>query len=102
MQLLTKALLKRFEQVGDQDVPDPVVVAKFFGGSAYTFFVTAYYPAERLFFGYATFQDGNGELGYTSQDELEAVRFPPFRLPVERDLYWTEKPLSKAKAEIGE
>lgn len=33
------------------------------------------------------------EWGYFSLREIETVRFPPFGLPVERDLYWKPQPV---------
>lgn len=32
-------------------------------------------------------------------EELAQVRVPPFRLPIERDLYWTPAPLSEIASE---
>ena len=66
------------------------VIVKFFGGGRYTLFVT---EAEKkddgdyLFYGYVVSPLGPeyDEWGYTLFSELEAVRFPPFQLRVERD-----------------
>ena len=54
-----------------------------------------------IFFGFASlFADPMmDELGYVSLKELEEVRLP-FGLTIERDLYWSEKPLSEAKEEL--
>lgn len=99
MKLLTKALeqklIKNYQenqkQIGKADFA-PVV--KFFGGNC-TWLVTEYDPESRMFFGLADLGMGHPELGWISRDELEELRFPPFRLPVERDLYSTyDKPLS--------
>ena len=62
-------------------------VVKFFGGGAYTWLITEYDPESRMFFGLGDNGQGFPELGYISRDELEAMRFPPFGLPVERDRY---------------
>jgi hypothetical protein len=96
MKLLTQALLKRFAEVGDQeDVRDPIVIAKFFNPTgAGTWYAVSYDPADRIFFGYVSiFGDHNDEWGYFSLDELEAFT-GRFGLGIERDLYWTEKPAS--------
>lgn len=69
---------------------DAPVIVKFFGGGRYTLFVT---EAESLeggdyrFYGYVISPLGPDcdEWGYTLFSELEAVRFPPFGLRVERD-----------------
>jgi hypothetical protein len=56
MQLLTKELLKRFEKVGRQEeVSDPIVIAKFFNpAGAGTWYATEYDPEARKNFS-ATF-----------------------------------------------
>lgn len=93
MKLLTKAieekLIKNFrenEESGDKSFK-PVV--KFFGGSSCTWLITEYDPENRLFFGLADLGMGCPEMGWISRDELESLRFPPFRLPIERDRHTT-------------
>ena len=92
MRLMTKQLEKRFAQVGSQEnVKDPVIVAKFFNpqGSG-TWYATEYEPEEKMFFGYVSiFGDWNDEWGYFSLAELESY-VGPWGLGIERDLYWTE------------
>ena len=93
MRLMTPELEKRFVQVGSQeDVKDPVIVAKFFNPTgAGTWYATEYDPKQRLFFGYVSiFGDHNDEWGYFSLDELESY-VGRFGLGIERDLYWQEK-----------
>ncbi len=91
MRLLTKTLLKRFAQVGEQDIPDPVIVTKFFDpcGIA-TWYATCYLPDEKLFFGWAEVVPGGGEWGYFSLNELQSYK-GPLGLGIERDLYWKEQ-----------
>jgi hypothetical protein len=100
MKLMTKALQKRFAQVGRQEsVKDPIVVAKFFypAGSG-TWYATEYDPESRLFFGYVSiFGDWNDEWGYFSLAELESFT-GRFGVGIERDLYWQEMPASQAIA----
>jgi hypothetical protein len=94
---MTKALEKRFAEIGSQEtVKDPIVVAKFFNSfGAGRWYATEYIPDERVFFGYVSiFGDWNDEWGYFSLDELESVK-GPLGLGIERDLYWTEKPMSE-------
>lgn len=88
MKLLTKELKKRFEETGIQDIPNPLVICKFFGGPA-TWYATAYYPNDNTCFGYVTGL-GYDEWGYFSITEIEALRIPPLGLPVERDLHFKE------------
>jgi len=97
MKLLTKKLLKRFEEVGRQEsVKDPLVIAKFFNPTgAGTWYATEYYPETREFFGYVSiFGDYNDEFGYFSLDELENYK-GQFGLGIERDLHFGEHKLSE-------
>ena len=97
MKLLTKALEKRFAQVGSQEnVKDPIIIAKFFNPTgAGTWYATEYDPKDRIFFGYVSiFGDWNDEWGYFSLDELESYK-GRFGLGIERDLYFGEKPASQ-------
>ena len=96
MKLLTKALIARFAQVGRQEnVDDPIVIAKFFNpyGSG-TWYATEYNPEDRCFFGYVTGL-AEDEWGYFSLDEMQAVKVPPFGLALERDKWFDEGPFSQ-------
>lgn len=96
MKLLTEKIIKRFAEVGLQDEdPDPLIIAKFFGGPG-TWYAISYDPEWNTCFGYVTGLDYD-ELGSFSIDELESVRIPPFGLPIERDLYFIECRLSDIK-----
>jgi hypothetical protein len=100
MELLTKRLKARFAKVGRQEgVEDPLVIAKFFAPSGEaTWFATEYYPEVNQCFGYVqglSPHPEDDEWGYFSLDELKGVRVPPFNLPIERDLHWTEGPFNK-------
>ena len=104
MQLMTKELEKRFAKVGSQeDVKDPVVVAKFFNpAGAGTWYATEYNPDSRVFFGYVTiFGDYNDEWGTFSLDELEEYK-GTFGVGIERDLHFTEQPISQVKPQTVE
>lgn len=95
--LMTKEMEKRFKELGEQDVPNPVVVAKFFHPfSNWYWFATAYDPETRCFFGYVMGHED--ELGYFSLDELEETLIKG--LPIERDLYFSETTLDKIKEEF--
>jgi hypothetical protein len=95
MRLLTKALIKRFAEVGGQDIPDPIVVTHFFDpcGSA-DWYVTAYVPEDNVIFGWVGIVPGCGEWGYTSIDELQSYK-GHLSTGIERDLYWEEKRASE-------
>lgn len=98
MTLLTPELLARFGVVGCQDgMPDPLVICKFFNPcGAATWYVTEYLPDEHVCFGYISGLSLDGdEWGYFSLTELESILCPPFDLPIERDLYFTEARFSQ-------
>ena len=97
MQLLTKELLARFAKVGRQEeVSDPVVIAKFFNPTgAGTWYATEYDPKEKIFFGYVSiFGDECDEWGYFSLNELEEYR-GRFGLGIERDINFGERKISE-------
>lgn len=90
--LMTKAIEKKLvanflKNESRPDDMDLVPVVKFFGGGACTWLMTEFDPEEKVFFGLCDLGLGCPELGYVSLAELEAIRFAPFNLPVERDLY---------------
>lgn len=94
MKLMTKAIEKRFAEVGRQEhVKDPIIITKFFyPRGAGTWYATEYNPEDRCFFGFVTGL-GSDELGYFSLTEIEQFR-DSWGLGIERDLHWSEKPLS--------
>lgn len=96
MKLITKALEKKFEQVGDQSLEEnPLIIAKFFspvGGA--TWYASEYDPKTKICFGYVKdlVPSENGmfdEWGSFSIDELESVQLP-FGLKIERDIHFSE------------
>ena len=101
MKLLTKAILKRFEEVGRQDIEDPIVICKFFNpAGAGTWYATEYNPKDKIFHGFASIFGGyNDEWGDFSLEELENYR-GPFGLGIERDLYFPEIRFSEAMAKV--
>jgi len=97
MQLMTKAIEKRFEKVGSQEeVKDPIVIAKFFNaGGAGTWWATEYNAKDKIFFGYVSiFGDHCDEWGYFPLEELQNLK-GAMGLGIERDLYCGEKPISE-------
>lgn len=96
MKLMTKAIEKRFAQLGRQDHPKAIIVAKFFNPvGAWTWYATEYSPVDRIFFGMV--HGHEKELGSFSLDELESIK-GPLGLGIERDLHWTEKTLEELEA----
>ncbi|HFC12985.1 MAG TPA: DUF2958 domain-containing protein [Anaerolineae bacterium] len=93
MKLLTKALRKRFEQIGRQEEsPDPIIVCKFFDPcSQWTWYATEF-DGNDTFFGYVV--GSAKELGYFSLTELSEFR-GRLGLGIERDLHFDECKLSE-------
>jgi hypothetical protein len=92
MKLLTEEIIKRFAEVGSQEnVEDPIVIAKFFNPTGIGYwFVTEYNPEEKIFFGYVSlFGDYNDEWGSFSLAELEEFKGLG-GLGIERDLHFEE------------
>ena len=93
MQLLTKAIEKKLrlqhtatKEAGGANLHHKPVV-RFFGGSSFTMLASEMDDDGNLF-GVTDMGLGYKEMGLTSITELAAVKFPPFGLPVERDLHW--------------
>lgn len=63
-------------------------VVKFFGGGACTWLISEM-DENGYMFGLCDLGFGTPELGYVYLAELEDIRFPPLRLGIERDMYWT-------------
>ena len=73
------------------------VLVKFFGGSAANWLITEGEPqpnGDWLLYGFVTlglpdeYEKGKllWEWGYVTLNQLKEIRFPPFKLPIERDL----------------
>lgn len=127
MKLITKSIAKKIPALYSTDeLPGDkkMAVVKFFGGGSFTFYVfeanvyvkespgsVGQYPLadavkenklrngweEIEFFGYVT-GVAEPELTYMTLSQLQEMRFPPFNLPVERDLYYTPESLATIKA----
>lgn len=70
---------------------DAVAQVKFFTPwSGWTWYASEYNPEHRIFFGVVVGLER--EFGYFSLEELEGIRGPG-GIRIERDLYWTPKPL---------
>jgi len=98
MKLLTKEIIKRFKEVGEQDVEDPIVIAKFFNPNGLgTWYAIQYNEEEKVFFGYVSiFGDSFDEWGSFTLQELEEYR-GQLGLGIERDMWFGEKRFSEIK-----
>ena len=102
MELITKEIEKKLPKLYSQENnPDPVCILKYFTPDAgWTWFIVSgekQKDGDWLFFAKVVSpMCPDGELGYVTLSELKTVR-GALGLPVERDLYWEPKPLSKCK-----
>ena len=89
MELLTKKIIERFREVGNQGgKEDPLVIVKFFNPTgAGTWWATEYDEKNKLFFGYVSILGGAcDEWGSFSLEELKSVKGIG-GLGIERDLH---------------
>ena len=95
MNLLTQEIISSLPKLqATVNEVDPLVRCKFFlPGTGWTWYVIEY-DGEDLMYGYVVGLER--ELGYFSFKEIISVR-GPMMLGVERDLYFTPKPLSKIR-----
>lgn len=99
MKLLTKELLKKFEEQGSTENMSPneiKVIAKYFNpvGNG-TWYAVEWLPEDEVFFGFVSlYNDWNDELGYFSLEELESYQ-GPLGLGIERDLYFGDHTLQE-------
>jgi hypothetical protein len=87
-------LFKDYPLYSQEQIKDPLVVAKLFdpAGSA-TWYLTEYDPEEKRAFGFVTGLQID-EFGYVSLEELESIE-RPYGITIERDLYFMQKPLTE-------
>ena len=98
MRLLTKAIKTKLLKNGavnnvhksiDGNTEDFKPVVKFFGGAAGTWLISEMDPENPdILFGLCDLGFGEPEIGNVSLSELQAVRFKPFGLGIERDLWF--------------
>ena len=106
MKLLTKEIIKKMPHPGEiKDAKTAPIIVKFFGGGSYTLYVIAASAfikdggevkladmegkdvIDIQLFGYVTGLQCD-EWGYASFNELKELKFPPFGLGIERDMYF--------------
>ena len=78
------------------------VVLKLFGGSNMTWLITEIEPNNDTMWGLADIGMGCCEYGTVSLSELQAVKFPPFGLGVERDMHFNGGKVSDFRAYYDE
>jgi len=101
MKIITKAIEKAFEKQGDTSnlsMSEIKIVMKLFGGGAFT-----WYLYEKLdddtYMAYVNLGDAEmSECGRVSMQELLSIKFKPFGLGIERDMYF--EPLSRTLEDV--
>jgi len=98
MKLITKEIQKKLEankKKTDETGVTGDVVLKLFGGPNMTWLITEIEEDQDTLWGLCDIGMGCCEFGTVSLSELKSVKFPPFGLGVERDMYFKEGPVSK-------
>jgi len=101
MKIITKAIEKAFEKQGDtsqKSMSEIKIVMKLFGGGAFS-----WYLYEKLdddtYMAFVNLGDSEmAECGAISLSEIMAIKFPPFGLGIERDMYF--EPLSMTLKDV--
>lgn len=101
MKILTKAIEKAFAKqgkTGNKSMSEIKIVMKLFGGGA-----CSWYLYEKIdddtYMAFVNMGDSQmAECGYVSMSEIMSIKFPPFGLGVERDMYF--EPLSRTLKDV--
>lgn len=102
MELMTKEIAEILPKLYSQeDIDDPICSLKYFTpDSSFSWFIfegEKQVDGDWLFFSKVVSSlCPEGELGYVRLSELQSVK-GPLGLGIERDLYWTVKPISQCK-----
>lgn len=92
MKLFTKEILSKLPAIGstsEMEAENIKVPLKLFGGAASSWYITEYDPKTKEAYGFVNLGDPMmAEEGYISIAEVEAIKFPPFGLSVERDMHF--------------
>ena len=95
MKLLTQEIRSKLPKLGETDTQeDPIVQVKFFCPWNHWSWFGYEFDGSDVFFGYV--KGDFDEFGTFSLSELESIN-GPMGLKIERDLYFTPKPLSQCK-----
>jgi len=97
MKLITSAIQKKLEknfEHAQETGEDGEVILKLFGGQC-TWLITEIDPKTNIMMGLCDIGLGCCEYGSVSLDELKSIKFPPFGLGVERDMYFKGGPVQK-------
>jgi hypothetical protein len=101
MKLITKKIEQAFEKqgyCGNKSMKDIKIVLKLFGGGAFTWYLYEKVDDD-IYMAFVNLGDPEmAEIGTVSMSELEGIKFPPFELGIERDMYF--EPLSMSLEDV--
>jgi len=101
MKIITKEIEQAFQKQGNtsqKSAKDIKIVLKLFGGGACSWYLYEKIN-EDTYMAFVNLGDPEmSECGYVSLSEILAIRFKPFGLGVERDMYF--KPLSRTLEDV--
>ncbi len=101
MKIITKAIEQAFEKQGDtseKSMSEIKIVMKLFGGGACTWYLYEKID-EDTYMAFVNLGDPEmAECGYVSMSELLSLKFRPFGLGIERDIYF--EPLSRTLQDV--
>ena len=101
MKILTKAIEQAFAKQGDtsqKSAKDIKIVLKLFGGGACTWYLYEKID-EDIYMAFVNLGDAEmSECGTVSMSELMSIKFRPFGLGIERDMYF--EPLSRTLEDV--
>ena len=101
MKIITKAIEQAFEKQGktsNMSMADIKIVMKLFGGGAFTWYLYEKLDDD-IYMAFVNLGDPEmSECGTVSMQELLSLKFPPFSLGIERDMYF--EPLSRTLEDV--
>ena len=101
MKILTKAIEQAFAKQGDtsqKSMSEIKIVMKLFGSGAFTWYLYEKLDDD-IYMAFVNLGDPKmAECGRISMSELLSIKFPPFNLGVERDMYF--EPLEKTLEDV--
>jgi hypothetical protein len=101
MKIITKAIETAFQKQGDtsqKSMSEIKIVMKLFGGGAFTWYLYEKLDDD-IYMAFVNLGDYEmAECGTVSMQELLSIKFPPFGLGVERDMYF--EPLSRTLKDV--
>jgi hypothetical protein len=101
MKIITKEIEQAFQKQGDtsqMSAKDIKIVLKLFGGGAFTWYLYEKIDDD-TYMAFVNLGDPEmSECGYVSMSEIMSIKFPPFGLGIERDMYF--KPLSRTLEDV--